>query len=526
MRGFMKEARGTRLRSARTRVAAAMILAACPFAAFAASGATAASVPGAPNVLVVMTDDQTVADLRVMPRVRRLIGDQGTTFKNTFTNFPLCCPSRATFLTGQYAHNHGVLGGYHYLELDSTNTLPVWLKAAGYHTGHLGKYINGYGAPNAGGPEAIPPGWDEWYGAVPAEQAMYDYDLNQNGTLVHHGSTPADFKDEVLTRKAIGFINRNAPSAEPFFLSVAYLAPHKSPAVPNSVSPGCNDGRAPIPAPEDLGAFGQSPLLRPSSFNEADVSDKPADIRTLPLLDQSDIARLRGRYRCRLEALLHVDRGVARMLAALDRAGELEQTLIAFVSDNGQMSGEHRIRAGKVYPYEESIRVPMLLRGSGVPVGEAVSALASNADLAPTILDAAGVAPGLPQDGTSLLPQAQGGSSRNLLLESYVDEGRHTPYVGLRTERYAYIRYKSGEHELYDLYTDSYELVNRAADPAYATTRKWLSDRLAELRNCRGSSCLSFGEPPPPTLTASVARPQRARPQPEPYGRAPARAGH
>jgi N-acetylglucosamine-6-sulfatase len=155
---------------------------------------------GSPNVLVVMTDDQTAADMRVMPKTRQLIGERGTTFENSFTNYPLCCPSRATFLTGQYAHNHGIKDG-NFSDLDSTNTLPVWLQSAGYHTGHVGKYINGYGRGGAGGPEFVPPGWNEWHAALPNDQAVFDYDLNEDGIIAHYGSTAAEFKGDVLTAR-------------------------------------------------------------------------------------------------------------------------------------------------------------------------------------------------------------------------------------------------------------------------------------------------------------------------------------
>jgi N-acetylglucosamine-6-sulfatase len=455
--------------------------------------------PGAPNVLVVMTDDQTVAEMQVMPRVRLLIGDRGTRFENSFTNYPLCCPSRATFITGQYAHNHGVRSGSGFLDLTSSNTLPVWLQNAGYRTGHVGKYINGYGAQNAGGPKLVPPGWDEWYAAVPDNQAVYDYGLNQNGALVHYGSAATDFKGDVLTRKAVGFIRRNAPSPVPFFLSVGYVAPHTSPGVAAGVSAGCNDGSQPIPAPRDLGRFAQRPLPRPPSFNEPDVSDKPADVRLRPALDRERIGIVRDRYRCRLESLLHVDRGVAEMLAALNDSGELDRTLIVFTSDNGFLLGQHRL-VNKIYPYEESIRVPTLIRGPGVPIGKTVSSFASNADLAPTILDAADAAPGRVVDGVSLFELiGDQRPSRDLLLESYIDKKWFTPYTGVRTERYAYIAYSSGERELYDLDTDPYQLVNRFFDPAYGAPRAWLHERLRELRDCRGSSCRTHvGEPPPP----------------------------
>jgi Sulfatase/Domain of unknown function (DUF4976) len=266
------------------------------------------------------------------------------------------------------------------------------------------------------------------------------------------------------------------------------------------VSPACNEDHAPIPAPRDLGTFADEPLSRSPSFNEADVSDKPSDIRAHPSLNAVEVALVRYKYRCRLEALQHVDQGVARMIAALDQAGELEETLAIFVSDNGFLLGEHRIPMRKIYPYEESIRVPTLMRGPGVPAGARVSSSASNADLAPTILDAAGVEPDRLVDGTSLFDLlADDRPSRDLLLEHLFDKEGYTRYAGVRTERYKYIEYASGETELYDLHTDPYELDNRVADPAYRGPREWLQRRLGELRDCRGSSCRTHvGEPPPP----------------------------
>src|SRR5688500_3783704 len=148
------------------------------------------------NELVIMTDDPPVESLRVMGNVKALLGDQGTTFDSSFATFSLCCPSRATFLTGQYAHNHGVMGNAPpaggYARLDSSNTLPVWLQQAGYHTVHIGKYLNGYPGPNR---THVPPGWTEWYGSIdPSTYRFYNYTLNENGRLVTYGSDPASYQ--------------------------------------------------------------------------------------------------------------------------------------------------------------------------------------------------------------------------------------------------------------------------------------------------------------------------------------------
>jgi N-acetylglucosamine-6-sulfatase len=437
----------------------------------------------------VMTDDQTVEDMRVMSQTKALLGDKGTTFENSFVNFPLCCPSRATLFTGQYAHNHGVLSGRGFKDLDSSNTLPVWLRDAGYTTAHVGKYLNGYGDENQGGRMLVPPGWSEWYATLPDAQAVYDYDLNENGNVVHYGTAAEDFKGDVITDKALDFIGRNAAAESPFFLSVAYTAPHGVGAEPNE-GQACQSSAK--PAPRHIGAFDSEPLPSPSSFNEADVSDKHQAVRDKSLIGDSRISVMTRQHRCRLASLLHVDEGVAGMVAALRDAGVLDHTQIIFTSDNGFFLGEHRIDTGKVHAYEESSRVPLLMRGPGVPAGHAAQGFAVNADIAPTILEAANVTPGLPQDGKSLFDVIGAGDrARDVLIENHIanpDVG-WTPYMAVRTRRYLYVEYSTGERELFDLQVDPHQLESRHADPAYDEIRERLDLRLEELRACSGSSC-------------------------------------
>jgi N-acetylglucosamine-6-sulfatase len=437
-----------------------------------------------PNVLVIMTDDQTVESLRVMRNVRRLLGDRGTSFSNSFVTYALCCPSRATFLTGQYAHNHGVLGNKPpiggYARLDHTNTLPVWLQDAGYYTAHLGKYLNGYGRTS---PTEVPPGYDEWRGSVdPSTYRFYDYTLNENGRLTTYG----EYQTDVYARKAARIIQRRAPRARPFFLWVAFLAPHGG----GPREPG-DPGRlpSPVPAPRHRNDFASEPLPRPPGFNEADVSDKPARIRNRPLLTRSGIRDIREMYQQRLESLLAVDEAVARMVAALRRARELDNTLIVFTSDNGFFHGEHRVPAGKVLPYEPSIRVPLIMRGPGIPARRRLGHRVANIDLAPTIVDAAGATPGRVMDGRSLLsiianPQTTLG--RDLLVERGPGAGTFT---AVRTPNYLYAEYGNDDRELYDLIRDPFQLESRHADPAYAALRDDLAERLAHLRACSGPSC-------------------------------------
>jgi N-acetylglucosamine-6-sulfatase len=453
------------------------------------------TVRSAPNVLVVETDDQTVESMKVMRNVNSLIGDQGVTFANSFVNYSLCCPSRATFLTGQYAHNHGVLfngppdGGFERFEaLHANDNLAVWLQDAGYYTGLVGKYLNLY----ANDPPR-PPGWSEFHAALPDDQRVYDYRLSNNGAVTHYGEAPGDFKQDVLTDKAVGFVDRRAPQARPFFLWLTYTAPHIAGPEPNP-NPPSDCASAPKPAPRDAHAFDSQPLPMQPDFNEADVSDKPAAIRNLPRLDAAKIADIRRKYRCQLESLLSVDEGVKEVIDALRAKGELGDTLIVYTSDNGYFNGEHRIPGTKNRVYEESIRVPLEMRGPGLPKGATVTPLVINADLAPTITQVASAArPGLVMDGRSLIPVANDpaiDANRRLLIEEPPRSQPSRPsFAALRTERYLYAEHNTGEVELYDLQTDPFELRSLHDDSAYAALKARLADELHELKSCAGSSC-------------------------------------
>jgi arylsulfatase A-like enzyme len=472
-------------------------------AAVAAGGGVAAPAenPDPPNIVVVMTDDQTQASLRFMPTVESELAAKGATFANNYTNWPLCCPSRATFYTGQYAHNHGVLGNSApdggWAKFDDTSTLPVWLQAAGYRTIHIGKYLNGYGE-GTNPPAYVPPGWNEWTAPTAGTtQNVYDYTLNRNGSLVDYGSAATDFKQDVFSDLAVDAIQRNAAGG-PFFMGVMYTAPHAGGPNPNPQPPS-NCGSSAKPAPRHATAFDSEPLPIPPSYNEADVSDKPAAIQAMPAITDAQAANIQRRYRCRIESLLSVDDGVSRILAALDAAGELDDTLIVFTSDNGFFAGEHRIQSGKNRVYEEAVRVPLVVRGPDVPAGVTVNDLSINADLAPTVLDAAGATPGLVEDGRSLLPFAAHPArfhGRELLLEKGDvgdEEDDQTPQSGtfsaIHTSRYVYVENISGEHELYDLAIDPYELDNQANNPAYDAIEAALASRLATLRSCAGDGC-------------------------------------
>lgn len=455
-----------------------------------------------PNVVFVMTDDQTVESMKVMSRVRTGIQSAGTTFTRSFASFPLCCPSRATYLTGQYAHNHGVInnvppfGGY--VALDHTNTLPVWLQRAGYRTMHVGRYLNGFGTQNLDITE-VPLGWSDWISTLdPTTYGYGAWQINENRQILLKPGPdhPTEFQTDYLGRRAVELIEQAAPSEKPFFLSLTFPAPHSGTPVDLGDPPGL---ATPSPAPRHVDAFALTPLPRPPGFDEKAVADKPRFIRRRSRLAATDKAAVRENYQQELESLLSVDEAVGRVLGALQRTGELQNTLVIFTSDNGFMHGEHRIRAAKVFAYEPSIRVPLVMRGPGVPTGVRLGQNVANIDLAPTILDAADATAGRLEDGTSLFglmsdPESEPG--REVLLENGSGLRTVSAYRGLRNSRYSYIRYdRSGERELYDLRRDPFQLRNLAEVKRYDRIQTLLAARLRRLERCRGVRSCGAGRP-------------------------------
>jgi N-acetylglucosamine-6-sulfatase len=458
-------------------LAAAMLALAAPATALAR-----------PNVVVIETDDQTVSDLASMPQTRAIFEPHGVTFRNSFVSESQCCPSRATFLTGLYAHNHRVLstnppfGGF--TAFDPSESLAVWLQRAGYATALIGKYFNGYGKDD---PTYVPPGWTEWHGLEgPSVYSFFGFAINNDG---HVRSYPGEYETDVLTRLSERFIRRRAHEGRPFFLWTTYVAPHIG-GPPQLAGSGT---ATTVPSPLFAGAFLGRTFPMTPAFDEADVSDKPAAIaRRKPLTPRRvDIAE--QVWRLRQESLLSVDAGVVRLVAALRDAGALRDTLLVFTSDNGFLIGDHRVRDSKVLPYEPSIRVPLLMRGPGIPAGQTRGQLVWNGDLAPTILDATGTTAAWELDGQSLLPFARSAAlpgPRQILLEGPPRGNSSTPrFTGLRTRHRVYVEYSDGERELYDLRTDPYELDNRAHDPALAGVVSRLAQRLATLRGCAAADC-------------------------------------
>ena len=468
----------------------------------APSTSTAAVATARPNIVLILTDDMAPSDWLYMPKTNALIGDQGMRFPNFMVTVSLCCPSRASILRGQYAHNHGILtngganGGFE-LFRDSKledSTIATWLKAAGYRTGLFGKYLNGYASKGSEG--YVPPGWDSWASPIDglAAYGQYNYRMNEDGKVVAHGRTAEDYLDDLIARKSVGFIERSMKEGAPFFAYIAPTAPHSPP----------------VPARRHANASVATEFPTSIAFNEADVSDKPRYVSIRAPLTARTIEALQSFQRQRIRSLLAVDELVESVVTALERAGQLESTYIFVTSDNGWMQGEHRIPQGKFVPYDESVRVSMMVRGPGVLRGTDTS-LAGNVDLAPTFAEIAGIAAPDFVDGQSALSILHGrpldGFRRKaFLIESWLgggDPGEEdtgiSEYHGLRTRDAKYVEYATGERELYDLRSDPSEMENLAA----VVSREILegfSRVVAALKACKTSTCREAENLAPPLI--------------------------
>ena len=454
-----------------------------------------------PNLVVIMTDDQEAATLRYMPKTRELIGRDGVEFTDAQTSFPLCCPSRASFLTGQYAHNHGVTtndlpGGWRTFNEDGVeaDTLPVALQDAGYNTVFVGKYLNGWGVgrEDPGDVPPVPPGWSRFIGAVGLSvYKMWGFTLDDNGDGTRYPDDPSDaraYQTDVLARLASDQIRRYAREPRPLMLYVAPLAPH--------IEEGEAVRRGKVrPAPRDQRVYTNLPLPRTPSFNEADNSDKPPYIRSRPSLTRDAVRKLTEENRTRVKSLQAVDDLVARLVSALRATGRLDNTVIAFTSDNGYLQGQHRVVHGKVLPYGDSARVPLLIRGPGLERGARSDAVVANVDIAPTFLELAGAKPLRETDGVSLVPLLEGkrtDTGRDLVLENLEGGNEKFPtYAAIRTHSWLYVDYDDSSQgaELYDLRSDPDDLTNLASERRYARDRARLAKRLAALRDCAGAEC-------------------------------------
>jgi N-acetylglucosamine-6-sulfatase len=469
-----------------------------------------------PNIIVIMTDDQRDADpLERMPHTQALLVQQGIRFTNSYVVNPVCCASRASFLSGQYSHNDGVWdnkpgkrpGGFKAFKGDD-NTIACWAQQAGYRTALIGKYLNGYG--NAGSKNYIPPCWNSWWGLTHPFR-YYDYEVNDNGTIRTYGKRARDYQEDVVSGLAQQFI---AGSTRPFFLWLTGIAPHAG-------YPGVN---VPEPPKRYKGYFKDIQLPRPPNFNETDFSDKPKFMQDhLPPMDRASVKLATQSYRLRAETTLAADDMVGSIVDQLQSLGLLQNTYIIFTSDNGFFNGEHRVPVGKHLLYEEALHVPLVIRGPSVPAGETRTQMVSNLDLTATIVELAGAFAGRAGDGKSLVPlfSSAGAPWRTALLVEGADvvPGSHDTVYGyfsaIRTDDYKYGEHVNNkEHyvgnEFYDLSVDPYEIDSRPDDPGYRKIVKQLKPLLAGLRTCAGDDCWTIGSVPRPPVRRSV-KPQIGR---------------
>jgi N-acetylglucosamine-6-sulfatase len=447
----------------------------------------AGALTSKPNIVFILTDDMRKDDLKYMPKTRSLLQDKGMTFQNAFVSNALCCPSRATIMRGQYAHNTGVWtnenvagsdsGGQAYRNKgNEKDNVATRLDAAGYRTALIGKYLSGIKNKTF-----VPPGWDKWFSIWGDRYFLYD--ANDQGTIRHSGTKASDYRTDVERRETRKFIGTSVAHGKPFF---AYVAP-KAPHTPST------------PAPRDRHAYDGLKAPRLPSFNERNVSDKPPWIRKLPRLSDAKKAKIDDHAEKRAESLQAVDDLVAGVVGKLRDKGVLDNTYVFFTSDNGFHHGEHRIPGEKARPYEEDVRMPLLVRGPGVAAGHQATKLVLNTDYLPTFTDLAcpSSSPCNTQtwsyvpDGRSLRPVLKGNAtawrSAVLIEAHHTPEGGATPASSaIRTSGTKYVEYAGGKRELYFLGHDPYELRNKypAAKPSAE-----LVSRLHALRTCAGGGC-------------------------------------
>ena len=440
-----------------------------------------------PNIVFVLTDDLSTDLLRFMPNVRSM-GAAGSTFTQHFVVDSLCCPSRAAIFTGEYPHDNGVFtntggdGGFaaYVQHGNEQKSFAMALQQSGYRTGFMGKYLNGYRPTN--GPA---PGWDQWYG-VGNGYAEYNYRMNENGKVIKHGHRPQDYLTDVLSRKAVGFIDNAARDDQPFMLQISTFAPHQ----PNT------------PAPRYANRFATLKAPHSKSYNKL-PAHAATWLREFPALTRQNGKHIDEVYRQRARAVLAVDDLVAQVRTELKRQGIARNTYLVFTSDNGYHAGQHRLLVGKQTAFDTDIRVPLLVTGPGVPQGRTVNALTTSIDFCPTFEEIAGARGGGLVDGVSMLRLWHGHRPANwqkaVLIEHHggpmdtrdpdyqsSQHGNPPTYSAIRTTRSLYVEYVDGEREYYDRSKDPYELNNLAGSVPAARLAP-LKKALTGLKNCHST---------------------------------------
>ncbi|MDZ4286350.1 MAG: sulfatase, partial [Prosthecobacter sp.] len=409
-----------------------------------------------PNIMFILIDDLRPDALSCSghpfvktPNIDR-IALEGATFRNAFVTTPLCFPSRASFLSGQYAHRNGIKYAQDRAPLGHRlNTFPRLLQRAGYETAFMGKW-------HLGNEEIPAPGIDRW--VTFREQGEYvDPKLNIDGKF----ETTKGYLTDLLTDHAIEFITRRR--SKPFLVYLSHKAVH-----------------APfIPAERHKDLFADIPIIRALSAQDT-LEGKPVlrrpGINLSP--NDPDVHSSDEMIRNQLRCLIAVDEGIKRIFDALEQTKQLDQTMIVFTSDHGYFWGEHDL-GGKHGPYDEALRIPLLLRYPKlIKPGSKFDPFVLNIDLAPTMLDVANVPVPDSMQGRSLLPLLNGntaGARTSFLAEFFLGNGtnRFPTWQAVRNARWKYIRYTDWPEmdELYDLQADPMEMRNLINEPRAETAR-------------------------------------------------------
>ncbi len=468
-----------------------------------------------PNIVFVLTDDLSLDLLRFMPHVLAMERN-GLTFKNYFVSDSLCCPSRASIFTGNYPHdthvfsNSGPHGGFRvfYNRGEENHTFNLTLQRAGYLTGMMGKYLNGYlqyGVHKKDGGAAdvplsyVPPGWNAW-DVAGFGYPEFNYQLNGNGSLYQFGHQPDDYLTDVLARRGGQFIQAAAARHQPFFLELATFAPH-SPYVP---------------APRDANDFPGLKAPEPPSFNVL-PKNAPRWLAIHPSLTAKQVATINHVFRLRAQSVQAVDRLIGTIQQALQRTGTARNTYFIFSSDNGLHTGEYRLMPGKLTAFNTDIHVPLVITGPGITPGSTTSDTSENVDLAKTFASIAGTT--FPSDGHTLMTLLRGKSPPNWRTAALIEHrnshaslegadfqqpasGKPTPYEAIRTPGFLYVEYRDGEREFYDLRTDPFEL-NNIAGSLTPSQLAVLHSSLLALKNCHnGPACWAASHVPLGTLAS------------------------
>jgi len=431
------------------------------------AGSAVATPLERPNIVLVLTDDQTMESVAKMPHVSSR--NDWITFPNAYIENAMCCPSRATILSGRYdthtrVTNNGATGNF-----DATQTMASWLQGAGYRTGLFGKYLNNY--PRIAPQGLVPPGWTTFQALADGKTvySQYNYDLVSDGVTEYFGYQPADYQVDVLTGRARQFIQDSGD--EPFFLYFAPTATHG----PWKASP------------RRVGMFTDAPVPHNAAlFNEPDVSDKPSYILNHAQQNPTVMDTTRRRM---WETAVSVDDAMAALDTQLEASGEADNTVVIFMTDNGNAFGEHRW-IGKACQYRVCNQTPLLVRYPGQGK-RSIPNMISNVDIASTVAAIAGVSPGGPQDGESFLPLIQGSTQwPDEVLHHWPghiardpDDANFVPqFWAIRTRQHLYVELSTGERELYVLRTDPNELRNVAGRPLQREVQAHLAARLAVLK--------------------------------------------